>query len=95
MPAAVVLLIIIFAIFTFTTKYVSIGSIATGVTLPIVTIYGSWYHGKIADGTWNKPLFLFTIVAGALAVWKHRPNITRLRAGTENKIGRKEETTKS
>ncbi|HAE17692.1 MAG TPA: acyl-phosphate glycerol 3-phosphate acyltransferase, partial [Verrucomicrobiales bacterium] len=50
---------------------------------------------KIADGTWNKPLFLFTIVAGALAIWKHRPNITRLRAGTENKIGRKEETTKS
>lgn len=95
MPAAVVLLIIIFAIFTFTTKYVSIGSIATGFALPIVTIYGSWHHGKIADGTWNKPLFLFTIVAGALAIWKHRPNITRLRAGTENKIGRKEETTKS
>ncbi len=33
MPAAVVILIIIFAIFTFTTKYVSIGSIATGFAL--------------------------------------------------------------
>jgi len=89
MPAAVVILIIIFVIFTFTTKYVSIGSIATGFALPIVTIYGSWHHGKIADGTWNKPLFLFSIVAGALAIWKHRSNINRLRAGTENKIGKK------
>ena len=93
MPAAVVILIIIFVIFTFTTKYVSIGSIATGFTLPIVTIYGSWHHGKIADGTWNKPLFLFSIIAGALAIWKHRSNINRLRAGTENKIGKKKEVT--
>ena len=80
-------------IFTFTTKYVSIGSIATGFALPIVAIYGSWHHGKIADGTWNKPLFFFSIVAGALAIWKHRSNITRLRAGTENKIGQKKEVT--
>ena len=51
------------------------------------------HHGKIADGTWNKPLFFFSIIAGALAIWKHRSNINRLRAGTENKIGRKKEVT--
>jgi glycerol-3-phosphate acyltransferase PlsY len=91
MPGAVVILILVFTIVTFTTKYVSVGSIATAIALPIVTIFGSHYHGKIADGTWNKPLFIFSLVAGALAVWKHRTNITRLRAGTENKIGQGKE----
>ncbi len=91
MPAAVGLLVLIFIILTKITKYVSVGSIATGIALPLLTIYGSWYHGKIADGTWNKPLFIFSIVAGTLAVWKHRSNIARLRAGTENKIGQKKE----
>ena len=95
MPAAVILLILIFIIVTKITKYVSVGSIATGIALPLLTIYGSWYHGKIAEGTWNKPLFIFSIVAGTLAVWKHRSNIARLRAGTENKIGQKREATPS
>lgn len=89
MPFAVILLILIFVAFTFTTKYVSVGSIACGIALPFLTIYGSYTHGKIADGTWNKPLFIFSIIAGTLAVWKHRTNIARLRAGTEHRIGQK------
>ena len=89
MPMGVVLLIIIFVLFTFTTKYVSVGSIAGAIALPALTLWGSWFHGKIDDGTWNKPLFVFAIIAGAMAVWKHRANIIRLRAGTENKIGSK------
>ena len=95
MPAAVILLILIFIIVARITKYISVGSIATGVALPLLTLYGSWYHGKIADGTWNKPLFIFSIVAGALAIWKHRSNIKRLRTGTENKIGQKKEAKQS
>ena len=95
MPAAVILLVLIFIIVARITKYVSVGSIATGIALPLLTLYGSWYHGKIADGTWNKPLFIFSIVAGALAIWKHRSNISRLRAGTENKIGQKKEAKQS
>ena len=95
MPAAVVILILIFAIFTFTTKYVSVGSIATGIALPFITFLGSYYHGKIADGTWNKPLFIFSLIAGTLAVWKHRSNIARIKAGTENKIGQKKAPAKS
>jgi glycerol-3-phosphate acyltransferase PlsY len=95
MPAAVILLILIFIIVARITKYISVGSIATGVALPLLTLYGSWYHGKIADGTWNKPLFIFSIVAGALAIWKHRSNIKRLRTGTENKIGQKKEANQS
>lgn len=91
MPFAVILLVLIFIVFTFTTKYVSVGSIACGIALPFLTIYGSYTHGKLADGTWNKPLFIFSLIAGILAVWKHRTNIARLRAGTENRIGQKKE----
>ena len=86
-PIALVVLVIIFAVTTLTTKYVSVGSIVTAISLPILMIFGSYYHGKIADGTWNIPLFIFSLIAGSLAVWKHRTNIARLRAGTENKIG--------
>lgn len=88
-PFAVLVLVVIFVIVTLTTKYVSLGSIATGIALPLLTLFGSYYHGKIADGTWNKPLFVFSLVAGTLAVWKHRSNLARLRAGTEHRLGQK------
>ena len=89
MPMGVVVLVIIFLVVTVTTKYVSVGSIAGAIVLPILTLWGSWFHGKIDDGTWNKPLFIFAVIAGAMALCKHRANIVRLRAGTENRIGSK------
>ena len=92
MPFGVPLLILIWAIFTFTTKYVSVGSIAAGAALPLMAIWGSVKHGKFQDGTWNKPLFILALVSGILAIWKHRANIARLRAGTENKIGSKKKS---
>lgn len=98
MPAAVILLVLIFIIVTKITKYVSVGSIATGIALPIITGLGSYYHiqaGDIPPDGWNKPLFIFSLVAGTLAVWKHRSNIVRLRNGTENKIGQKKKETTS
>ena len=55
-------------------------------SLPLLTLWGSWHHGRIQDGTWNKPLFAFTIIIAVLAVWKHRSNIRRLRDGTENRF---------
>jgi len=89
MPFGLFLLILVWAIFTFTTKYVSVGSIAAAASLPILVITGSAYHGKLANGTWNKPLFIFSLIAAILAIWKHRANIARLKAGTENHIGQK------
>jgi len=91
MPVGVVVLILIFLVVTFITKYVSVGSIATAIALPMTTFGGSYSHGYVADGTWNKPLFIFSLIAGILAVWKHRGNIARLRAGTESRINEKKE----
>ena len=89
MPAAVVILLVVWLLAFFISRYVSLASIIAAAVLPVLTIFGSWYHGKIADGTWNKPLFIFTAIIGIMAVWKHRTNIQRLRAGTENRFTRK------
>ena len=99
LPFGALLLIAIFAVVTFLTRYVSVGSITAGIALPIMTHLGTRYH-HVDDkdpnsptlweaGTWNRPLFYFTLIAGLMAVWKHRSNIKRLIAGTENKLGRK------
>ncbi len=89
MPAGVGLLLIVWLLTFLLTRYVSLASIVAAVALPLVTIYGSWFHGRIADGTWNKPLFIFSLTIGILAIWKHLPNIQRLRAGTEHRFERK------
>jgi glycerol-3-phosphate acyltransferase PlsY len=92
MPAGVGLLIVVWLVVFLISRYVSLASIIAAAALPLITIYGSWFHGRIADGTWNKPLFSFSLVIAILAVWKHRSNITRLLAGTEHRFTRKPKT---
>lgn len=89
MPAGTVLIIITWLIVFFITRYVSLASIMAAAVLPIISLWGSWYHGKIQDGTWNKPLFAFSLFAGIMAIWKHRTNIKRLREGTEHRFSKK------
>lgn len=89
MPAAILILIIVWAVVFFVSKYVSLASIVAAAVLPLITLWGSWFHGKIQNGTWNKTLFVFTIIIAVLAIWKHRGNISRLRQGTENRFSRK------
>lgn len=89
MPFAILILIVIFLIVFLTTRYVSLASIIAAGTLPLLTLWGSWHHGRIQDGTWNIPLFIFSLLVGILAIWKHRSNIERLRNGTENRFSKK------
>jgi len=89
MPAAVVILLLIWGILLLTTRYVSVASIGAALCLPLLTLFGSWFHGKIADGTWNRPLLVFAILAGLMAVWRHRSNIRNLANGTEHRFTRK------
>jgi glycerol-3-phosphate acyltransferase PlsY len=39
----------------------------------------------------NLLLGLVTTALGALAIYKHKSNLQRLRAGTENRLGKKKE----
>lgn len=89
MPVGVAVLLVIWIILFFTTRYVSIASMGTALAVPFVTLYGSYRHGYLADGTWNKPLFIFTITIALLAVWRHRSNIKALMNGTEHRFSRK------
>lgn len=89
MPAGIVLLAVVWLIVFALSRYVSLASIMAAAALPLITIYGSWLHGRIADGTWNKPLFFFTLIIAILAIWKHQTNIQRIIAGTEHRFTRK------
>ncbi len=89
MPFAVLLLLAVWLLLFLMTRYVSVASIGAAVALPLLTLWGSWHHGRIQNGTWNKPLFVFSLVIAVLAIWKHRDNIRRLREGSEHRFGRK------
>jgi acyl phosphate:glycerol-3-phosphate acyltransferase len=67
----------------FATRYVSIASIAAAISLPTSSGVLAWF-GRC---DWR-----LVVVAGLmclLALWRHRPNIERLLAGTEKRFERK------
>ena len=84
LPVTALLLLVVWAIVFYATRYVSLASIAVAVALPIIVLI-SWLTGMGADF----PLFLFALIVGTLVVWRHRSNISRLMNGTENRFERK------
>ncbi|KAB2638810.1 MAG: glycerol-3-phosphate 1-O-acyltransferase PlsY [Verrucomicrobia bacterium] len=101
MPAAIVILLLAWYLLFVTTRYVSVASIGSVAILPVVTHLGARFHHLHNDptlptlwqaGTWNKPLFAFSVVVALLGVWKHRSNIQRLRLGTEHRFERRQKT---
>lgn len=65
-----------FLILAVLTRYVSLGSVSTGILFPVM----AWlvYHDPIC--------LIFAIVVGGLIVFQHRGNINRLIHGTESKF---------
>ena len=61
------------------TRYVSLGSMVGGISIPILMIIFREPPSYIILG----------VILAALAVWRHRQNISRLLSGTESKIGTK------
>jgi len=82
-PWAVLVALIVFILAVLLTKYVSVGSIAAAIALP-VTVWIMTPH--------NLFLGIVTTALGALAIYKHKSNIHRLMAGTENRLGKKKDT---
>jgi glycerol-3-phosphate acyltransferase PlsY len=66
-----------------TTGYVSVASIVASAALPVAV--GTLYFLHRAD--WLG--LTVSIAMAALAIWRHRANIARLRAGTEPRFERK------
>lgn len=75
------------------TRYVSVASIAAALVLPLavagfaaagLTTTGGTVAERLGAAA---PFLLTTALMGILVIWRHRANLARLRAGTENKIG--------
>lgn len=69
-------------------RYVSLASMAGAAAFPATFLVIGRLNGWDPFGR-QLPLLLFAILVAALIVIRHRSNIARLRAGTENKIARK------
>lgn len=74
------LALICFSIVFYSTRYVSVGSLAITALFPICTLI--FYFGQ-----WH--LFVLSVLFCAMAWWRHRANIKRLLNGTENKFEKK------
>lgn len=95
MPMGLIILLVIFFLTFKITRYVSLASIIGSASLPLLVLFGSWKHGKLANGTWNKPLLIFSIFIAAMAIWKHRSNIKNLLNGSEYKFQPKKKSNTS
>jgi len=72
----------VFILAVVVTRYISVGSMSAAVALP-AAVWVMTPH--------NVLLGIVTTALGAMAVYKHKSNIQRLMAGTENKFGKKKD----
>lgn len=68
----------------YSTRYVSVASIGAAVAIPIAVLVRSMMSGE-----WRPAHLVFAMLVAFLATWRHRSNIRKLRAGTENRFVRK------
>lgn len=76
-PAAVPPTLAVFIAAVWVTKYISLGSLLASLTLPAIAY---------ALGS-PMPAVGAACVASAIIVFRHRSNVTRLRTGTERRLG--------
>lgn len=76
MPLPTLIALAVFGIVFLLSGYVALGSIIAALFLPLVSFFAGYGTDAI----------LFAFAIATLIVYKHRVNIQRLRAGTENKF---------
>lgn len=69
-------------------RYVSLGSVVAAVALPFAHHFTAPSLKARWESTW--PITIFLAVAAVLVIWRHKANLSRLRAGTERRVGAKE-----
>ena len=83
-PLATLIALTAWVSFFYLTRYVSLASIIAAALLPTVAGILQWSSRGSLDA-----VFWFAAVAAVLAIWRHRPNIKRLIAGTEHRFEKK------
>ena len=71
-------LLLVMAIALYFTKTVSIGSICAAATYAIINIFQTMLS--------NTPVFVFSVIVAAMAIFQHRANISRLIKHNENSL---------
>ena len=80
--------LIIWALVFFISRYVALASMAAALAIPLQI-----FILAMVDGTpVSIPKLCFGIFAAIMAIWRHRSNIRRLRAGKELRFERKTQT---
>lgn len=74
-PGPLAAVVVVFVAVVAATRYISLGSILGAALFPLAV----WL---IQKPRW--PVVAVAVVCGAFIVWRHKANIARLRAGTEN-----------
>lgn len=77
-PWAILISLLFWLLAFVATRYVSIASIAGAAVLPLATWFTTQNHSLVLSGV--------TALVAALAIYKHKGNIQRLRNGTENRF---------
>lgn len=81
-PWSLLCCLVVFLLFAATTRYISLGSIATGIAYPLANILTTYLqYGKVH---WME-VFL-AIPIGLFIIFLHRANIKRLLSHTESKV---------
>jgi glycerol-3-phosphate acyltransferase PlsY len=79
-PVQTLLTLIVFAVVLLSSGYVSLGSLTSGLMLPVLL--------ALTVGI-RSPVFAISALVAAFVFWTHRANITRLRNGEEHRFGKR------
>jgi glycerol-3-phosphate acyltransferase PlsY len=78
-PGALLVCLVLWLVVLGLSRYVSLASIAAAFCLPLAVAF---LHG-------SQVMILITALIGALAIYKHKGNLQRLRQGSEHRFGSK------
>lgn len=83
-PIAMLVALGAWLLFFFTSRYVSLASMAAAIAVPVTMAVQ-----MATTKSWDGVLLGFGILLAILVVVRHRTNIHRLMAGTESRVGKK------
>ncbi|MCQ2054107.1 MAG: glycerol-3-phosphate 1-O-acyltransferase PlsY [Fibrobacter sp.] len=91
-PITVLIAFAVWILLTFTTKYVSVGSIGGCAVLGLLSAYG-YLAGNVIHTYYFEPInlgqMILAVIVAVFVIVKHKANIKRLMNGTENGFGSK------
>lgn len=84
-PWALLLSVPPFVLIVLLTRYMSLGSLFLGVSIPGL----AWLSPELGvrAAPYPQPVLYYCLVAGAFILFTHRSNVRRLLAGEENRLG--------